>query len=130
METLQSILQFVLALVPWVLWTLFWLLAVDWKKLWPVLGQGAWAPVVLLILVSSMVWASIEPGPCDCLGFVTVPAVWWHLGGVCALAGLAFIGGWLQGTWGLAPREIEIDPPASDDHHAHDGHGGHGHDHH
>jgi hypothetical protein len=127
MEALQSIQHFILALIPWVLWTLFWLLAVDWKKLWPVLGQGAWAPAVLLILVSALVWSRIEPGPCNCLGFVTVPELWWHLGGVCTLAALAFLAGWLQGYFAWEPQEVVIDPPTSDEHHGHDAHG---HDHH
>jgi len=123
METWQAILDFILALIPWVLWTVFWLLAVNWKKVWPVLAEGAWAPLVLLILTSAMVWARIEPGPCNCLGFVTIPELWWHLGGVCTLVALAFLAGWLQGYFGWEPREIDIDVAASEEHHAHELHG-------
>src|SRR5262245_36577162 len=43
-------------LIAWVAW---WLFAVNWKKAWPVLAEGAWAPLVLLILVGALVWSRL-----------------------------------------------------------------------
>jgi hypothetical protein len=104
-------------------WTAWWLWAVNWQKTWPVLARGAWAPVVLLMLVAALVWSRLAPGPCDCLGFVTVPNFWWQLGGVGLLAALTLLCGWLQGVFGWTPAEINLEPPAPVDHH-------HGHGHH
>src|SRR5947207_1916173 len=66
-------------LIAWVAW---WLLAVNWTKAWPVLARGAWAPLVLVLVVSALVWSRISPGDCGCLGFVTIANFWWQLGAV------------------------------------------------
>ena len=34
-------------LIVWVVW---WLWGVNWKRAWAFLGQGAWAPLVLLMV--------------------------------------------------------------------------------
>src|SRR5262249_5038893 len=94
----------------------------DWRKVWPVLAQGAWAPCVLLGLVAATVWSRIDPGPCNCLGFATVPNFWWQLGGVSTLVALVLFAGWLQERWCYAPPEVPIEPAAGHDHgsaHAH-----------
>ena len=104
-------------------WLAWWLWAVDWKKTWSFLGRGAWAPLVLLLLISALVWSRLAPSECDCLGFVTVPNFWWQLGSVGLLAALTLFCGWLQGLMNWAPAEISLDPPAAV---AHD----HGHGHH
>src|SRR5262245_31283935 len=44
------------ALLPVGLWCVWWLCAVDWKRLWPVLARGAWAPVVLLMVAAALAW--------------------------------------------------------------------------
>lgn len=106
-------------------WLAWWLGAVNWKKAWPWLASGGWAPVVLLVLMGALVWSAIAPGECNCLRFVTVPNFWWQLGGVGLLAAIALFCGWLQGVFGWYPAEVEIGPPA----HAH-AHAGHGHGHH
>jgi hypothetical protein len=121
----ESFFPTLLALVPVLVWMAFWLWAVDWKKVWPVLAQGGWAPCVLLILVAALVWSRIAPGPCDCLGFMHLPNFWWQLGAVSALAGLALFSGWLQGLMHYTPVEVPVEPPA---HHGH--WHGHGHGHH
>jgi hypothetical protein len=57
------------------------------------------------MVLSTLAWASIAAGPCDCLGFATVPNGWWQLGSVCALVALALLCGWLQGFFGWTPRK-------------------------
>ena len=108
-------------LIAWVAW---WLLAVNWTKAWPVLARGAWAPLVLLMLVSALVWSRISPTDCGCLGFVTIPNFWWQLGAVGLLAAVTFFCGWLQGLFHWAPAEISLEPPAPDPSHGH-AHGHH-----
>jgi len=111
-----------------ILWVVWWLWAVNWRRAWPVLRQGAWAPLVLLVLATALVWSRIAPAPCDCLVLVTVPNFWWQLGYVGMLVAIAFFCGWLQGVLQWAPAEISLDPPAHG-HHDGDGHGDHSHSH-
>jgi hypothetical protein len=120
----QRFFPILLALVLVVLWMAYWLWTVDWRKVWPVLAEGAWAPVVLLSLLSAQAWSRIAPGPYNLLGVVTIPTFWWHLGAVAGLVSLALFSGWLQGQMNYAPPEIEIEPAGDD--HGHD----HGHAHH
>jgi hypothetical protein len=91
------------------LWVVWWLWAVNWQRLWPVLARGAWAPAVLLLLMSTVVWSRLVPGHFA-----------WQLGMVAALACLALFCGWLQGRLHWTPREVSVEPPAvSDDGHGH-----------
>jgi hypothetical protein len=106
-------------------WIAWWLWGVNWNKAWPALRQGAWAPLVLIMVVAAFVWSRILPTECDCLGFVSVPNFLWQLGAVALLAAVTFFCGWLQGQFGWAPAEINLDPPVS----SHDDHG-HGRGHH
>jgi hypothetical protein len=102
-----------------IMWIAWWLLGVSWRKAWPALGNGGWAPLVLLVLVVSLVWSRLQPGSCDCIG-VVVPNFWWQLGYVAMLVAVALFCGWLQGVLHWQPAEINLDPPV----HAHgDGHG-------
>jgi len=129
-------------------WLAWWLWAVNWSKLWPLLARGAWAPVVLLMIVSALVWSQIAPSDCNCLAFVSVPNFWWQLGGVGLLGAVTLMCGWLQGVFGWQPAEISLHPPVTTVHaHHHDDpgsgpehrpieelprdhHHGHGHGHH
>ena len=95
-------------LIAWIAW---WLWGVNWKKAWPVLAQGAWVPVVLLMVVGALVWSRITPEPCECLRVVTIPNFWWQLGGVSTLAAIALFCGWVQGVLGWAPADIDLAPP-------------------
>jgi hypothetical protein len=122
-EWLVRLIGVLNALLPGGLWCLFWLLAVNWKKLWPVLAQGGWAPALLLLLVSAFAWSRIDPGECHFLPLVTIPNFWWQLASVSALAAVALFCGWLQGQLGWAPPEISLEPPAHE--HGHHGHHGH-----
>lgn len=123
-QWLSSFSALLLALLPWALWAAWWLWAVNWKKLWPALAEGAWAPVVLLMIVAALVWSRLQPGPFDRLGFA-IPSFWWQLGGVSVLVAIALFCGWLQGYFGWSIPEISFEPPA----HGHDDHG-HDHAHH
>jgi hypothetical protein len=92
-------------LIAWLAW---WLGAVNWSKLWPVLARGAWAPVVLLSIVGALVWSQISPSEWGGL-----PNFWWQLGGVGLLVAVAFLCGWLQGVFGWTPAEINLHPPVA-----------------
>jgi hypothetical protein len=102
------------------IWIVWWLLGVNWRRCWQALADGAWAPVVLLMLISALVWSRLQPVPCDCLGFVTVPNFWWQLGEVSLLVAIALFCGWLQGVFHWAPAELDLDPPVHGFEHVHD----------
>jgi hypothetical protein len=111
--------------LPLALWCVWWLLCVDWKKLWPVLGLGGWAPAVLLVLMAGAAWARLCPGDLAWSGY-SLPAPAWQFGAAVGLACLAMICGWLQGVIGWKPPEFPVHPPAGEHGHAH----AHGHVHH
>lgn len=120
MELLNDLVR----LLPWAVWCIWWLWGVNWRKAWPMLAEGGWAPVVLLMIATTLGWSAIDARSCDCLGFAVIPNGWWQLGEVCTLAALALFCGWLQGYFGWTPQEISVEPspPAHDDHgaaHAH-----------
>src|SRR5262245_49954068 len=108
---------YVLLLV-WIAW---WLWGVNWKRAWAFLGQGAWAPLLLLMVVSALAWSRIAPGSCLLLGFIPVPNFWCQLGYVGMLVALMFFCGWLQNVFQWAPADINLDPPpvAREDDHGH-----------
>jgi hypothetical protein len=106
-----------------ILWIAWWLRAVDWRKAWPMLGRGGWAPLVLVCLIVALAWSRIQPVPCDCIG-VDVPNFWWQLGYVAMLTAIAFFCGWLQGLMRWTPPEFSLEPPAHGhgDEHGHSAH--------
>lgn len=120
MESVNASRFWLTLLLPWALWCICWLFAVNWRKAWPMLAEGGWAPVVLLMIVTSFAWSMIDARPCHCLGFVVVPNGWWQLGYVGTLGALALFCGWLQGYFAWTPLEISVEPPTtSHDHHVH-----------
>jgi hypothetical protein len=98
-------------LIAWVAW---WLLGVNWSKTWHVLARGAWAPVVLLVIISALVWSRIAPDEMS-LGLAVIPNFWWQLGAVGLLVGVTLFCGWLQGIFHWAPAEVSFEPPAQPD---------------
>jgi hypothetical protein len=112
-EWLDHLIAVLQVLIPFGLWCAWWLWGVNWKKTWPVLAAGGWAPALLLMAVATLVWSRVDPEP-----WSGVPNVWWQLGSVCALVAVALFCGWLQGYFGWTPHEISLEPPAE-----HDGHG-------
>lgn len=106
-------------LILWIVWSLF---AINWPRAWAALRQGAWAPLILLMIVSALVWSRISPASCDCLKIVTIPNFWWQLGYVGMLVAIMFFCGWLQRVFHWAPAEIDLNPPAPTHGHDHDHH--------
>lgn len=133
-EFLLALLQFLRAVLVqyWaiILWVVFWLFLVRWPDLRIPLRQGGWTAFVLLYFLCSLTW-----------GLTTDP--YWSYFGVTLTSileksllalfwvGIAFLCGWLQDTWRVAPPEVEIaGPPDAAPAGAGHGHGhGNGHDH-
>jgi hypothetical protein len=105
-----------LFLAAWCLW------GINWRKLRHFLAVGGWAPAVLLILLTALVWAAIDPRRSSW----GIPNFWWQLGVVSILAAVAMFLGWIQTVMHWTPHEINLDPPAHGHGHSHD----HGHAHH
>jgi hypothetical protein len=119
-ETLDWLFSVLLWLLPVAVWCAWWLWAVSWRRVWPVLAEGAWVPVVLLMVLGALVWSQVAPRPCDCLVLVRLPNFWWQLGGVAALAAAALFCGWLQGKLDWGPPEVSYEPAApAEGHHGH-----------
>ena len=97
-----------LLLIVWVVW---WLWGVNWRRAWAVLAEGAWVPLLLAMIAGALVWASLAPSDWDCLGWFRVPNFWWQLGGIGLLLALALFCGWLQELFGWTPAEIDLEPP-------------------
>ena len=95
-------------LIVWIAW---WLWGVNWKRVWPVLARGAWAPLLLLLVIVALVWSQIAPA-------VRLPNFWWQLGALILLLLLTLFCGWLQGVFNWAPAEIDLEPPPT---HTHNG---------
>jgi hypothetical protein len=98
-------------------WFAWWMWGVNWRKTWPVLKQGAWVVVVLVMVASALVWSQLAPS--------SVANFWWQLGAISLLTTLTLFVGWLQGVFGWTPAEINLEPPET----AASEHGG-AHDHH
>jgi hypothetical protein len=119
-EGLMHVIGVVAVVLLAFVWIALWLWAANWKRLWPVLAEGGWAPALLLLLMAAVAWSRLQPGPCP---FVpAVPGFAWQVAAVAILAYVALFCGWLQGRLGWAPPEVSVEPPAAED----DGHG-HGH---
>lgn len=59
----QLLLELVAFIAPWaplIAWIAFWLLAVNWKKLYPILMDGGLVGVVLIALMAILVWSVIS----------------------------------------------------------------------
>ena len=62
-EVVVSLLTFAVPWTPLIAWIAFWLLAVNWEKLYPVLAKGAVIGVVFIGLMMILVWGLIAPPP-------------------------------------------------------------------
>ena len=61
-ELLVELVQFVAPWTPLLAWVAFWLIAVNWRVLSPILAKGGWIGVVLTGLMAILVWGVIaEP---------------------------------------------------------------------
>lgn len=124
------IIHLLAVVVPWtplIAWIAFWLLAVNWEKLYPVLAKGAVIGVVLIGLMMILVWGLIAPPPDGVhhlfglhpSNFVGKTIYVTMLLTIMALCGSVQ----LSGACGPLCKFPEDQP--EDDHHSHD----HGHDH-
>lgn len=93
----------------WILWAAWWLRAVNARKTRYLLAKGGWAPALLLVLLTAIVWSRLDPRPCDCLA---LPNFWWQLVYISGLAATAMLCGWLQTVLHWTPPDINLDPPA------------------
>ena len=105
-ETFSLALQW-LPLIAWVAW---WTFGVNWRKTREALKQGAWAPLVLLMLLVALVWSQLAPSSWS-WQTITLPNFWWQLGVVTIIVGLTFLCGAVQDAAGWTPPEINLDPP-------------------
>jgi hypothetical protein len=106
-------------LLVWLAWAL---LGINWKRMGPVLKEGAWVPVVLLTILVALVWANLVPGSFEIPGVVTIPNFWSKLTAVWLVVGMTCFLGWLQGVLTWTPPEINLEPPATGDHAHHPHH--------
>lgn len=60
-EVLITVLALVLPWSPLIAWIAFWLFAVNWEKLYPVLARGGLIAVMLIGLTMILVWGLIAP---------------------------------------------------------------------
>jgi hypothetical protein len=102
-----------LVVIAWFAW---WLLAIKWARLWEILGRGGWVVLLLAMIAGAAAWSQIAPSDCACLGFVTISNFWWQLLAVTLLALETLFCGWLQGTIGWQPPQIDLEPPPSESH--------------
>src|SRR5579859_5118561 len=108
---LQQVLSVLLFLIPYVLWFAFCLFGINWRKMRPVLAEGAWIPLSLLVVLVALAWSQIAPHRLALFGFFTVPNFWWQLGYVALLAGVGLFAGWVQERYSWTPVEIAVEPP-------------------
>ena len=94
----------------WLAWCLF---GINWKKAWGALAQGAWAPLVLAVILIALAWSQMTPA---------APDFGWKLMQVSAVVAASLFCGWVQGYFGWQPAEISLEPPAQVEHAHEHGH--------
>jgi hypothetical protein len=121
-------------LLPWAplfAWIAFWLLAVNWLTLWPILFQrGGWIGVALIFAMTVLVWSVIAPPPDGVhhiLG-LNVSNMTGKFAYTTALTFIAFLCGTAQLN-GVCKSCINFEEPVLVEEHAHHG-DAHGHDDH
>lgn len=109
------------ALLPWtplLAWIAFWLLAVNWRKLYPILMRGGLVGVILTALMAILVWSSLaEPeGGFHYLLGLKVNNIYGKLVYVTGLAVIAALCGTVQlsGSCDALCRFEEPSPPEED----------------
>jgi hypothetical protein len=117
----NQVFSTLLILLPWALWAAWCLWCVNWHKAWVVLAEGAWAGVVLAMLIAALVWAQIGPSTYILFDTITIPNFWWQLSCVTAIVLVALFCGWLQGICGWTPMKVDVEP--TPEHHEDHGHG-------
>ena len=95
--------RFLMAHLLIIVWIAWWLLAVNWHTTWRFLARGAWVPVVLLMIVAALVSSQMLTGG----------NFWKQLGEMALFVAVALFCGWLQGVFGWAPAEVDLEPPVA-----------------
>src|SRR5438105_10208193 len=112
-QLLRPLVEYAVSWSLLIVWVVWWLLAVNWKETWPVLAEGAWLAVVLLVVTGALVWSQMAPSTASLFGLVEIANYWWQLMAVGFLALLALACGWLQGIVGWQSAEVDFEPPAA-----------------
>jgi len=127
-EAFAGLLLSILALLaPWtplLLWIAFWLYAVNWRKLYPLLMQGGLIGVLLIAFLAILVWSSIAVPTGDGMHHVYGLKVSNLVGKtvyVSSLLVIAFLCGTVQlsGTCGRLCRFEDAAPAVVHREHAH-----------
>lgn len=130
----EVIVNLLVLLVPWtplIAWVAFWLLAVNWAKLYPILAKGGAIGVLLIGLMMILIWGLIAPPPDGVhhlfglrpSNFVGKTVYVTMLMTIMALCGTVQLSG-ACGSLVCFPHEL----PGEDEHgHSDHGHGDHGH---
>lgn len=130
-------------LVPWaplIAWVAFWLLAVNWEKLYPIFAKGGAIGVLLIGLTAILIWGLIAPPPDGVhhlfglkpSNFVGKTVYVTMLLAIMALCGTVQLSGACGSLVCFADESHDDHDGHGDVGHGHDdhGHGGHGHDDH
>jgi hypothetical protein len=134
-DVVVALLLVVLPWLPVLCWIGFWLFAVNWAKVFPVLWRGGFIGVLLLMFVAVLIWGSVAP-PVDgkhVLLQLTVGNYFGKFVYVTMLTCIALLCGSVQLSGAFGRLTEFPEEPAGDDHgHGHHGHGhdSHGHDSH
>lgn len=111
------------ALLPWlplIAWIAFWLLAVNWRQLYPILMRGGLVGVALIMLMAILVWSSVSSAQQHQLFGLHVDNIVGKTVYVTGLAVIAMLCGSFQLSGGCG-RWCRFEEPAQivDDVHAH-----------
>jgi hypothetical protein len=101
---LEKLIQDAMAWSLLFVWLALCLAGINWKKTWPVLARGAWAPLILAMVLVALAWSQMTPD---------APQFWWKLGQVSLVVAASFFCGWVQGYFGYQPVEINLEPAPS-----------------
>jgi hypothetical protein len=107
-------------------WIAFWLLAVNWEKIYQVFWSGGWVGMLLLALAFVFIWGIVSPPETthNLLGLEVSNFVGKTVK-VAALVTIAFLCGAVQLS-GACGSLVRFDEPAPEEHdHGDHGHGGH-----
>lgn len=130
-DVVISVISLVAPWSPLIAWIGFWLLAVNWEKLYPVLARGAAVGVLLIGLMMILIWGLIAPpvdGVHHLFGLNTSNFVGKTVY-VTALLTIAALCGSVQLSGACGPLAFFPEETPEDHHgggHHDDHHGGHG----
>jgi hypothetical protein len=102
-KILEKLIQDALGWSLVIFWLALCLLGINWRKAWFVLAQGAWAPLVLIMVLVALAWSRMTP---------EAPQFGWKLLQVSLVVVASLFCGWLQGYFHWEPAEITLEPPA------------------